>query len=129
MKKILYCILFLVLSVLMVTGCSKDENIYGGVIEKIISPKTYTEINYDGDLSQYQKQCEETFKESLTTEGLESLTENRILFMYQSFLQKENIVDIENIKISEIANEKKMNILMFHVKYPIYIKLIIKILK
>lgn len=107
MKKITFiCFLCLVLGFMTMCGCSKKSNAYEDGIKTIISPSTYTDIDFNTNPEIFNKQLDEKLKDYFTEDGLDVFYANRLPTLYADFFKEKNITEVKDIKITEKENKK-----------------------
>lgn len=123
MKNFIKMILLTSLSSLLLIGCNSnksDENV-DKFINTLISAKTYENANFSNDSTKFVDEITGLFSEYLTEDGLNNLITNRIPSFYYSVIEKNNIIDTEDIKIVKTKEKKEDNFISY--EYEISYKL------
>ncbi|MEW8995706.1 hypothetical protein [Clostridium sp.] len=122
MKKKLY-FLFSVISIILVIWAIifySKKDIYNEFLKLLISPKTYEETLDDTtDLAQFDQNCKSVFEKHLNQNGLDSLLAARLPYMYQKFIEANEIDKVKNIQLNELkhSNEKDYTYSYYELAY------------
>ena len=123
MRNLIKIILLTGISSLLLIGCSSkksNENV-DNFINTLISAKTYENANFSNDSTKFVDELTEIFGDYLTEDGLSTLVTNRIPSFYYSVIEKNNIIDTEDIKIIKTKEKKEDNFISY--EYEISYKL------
>ena len=141
MKNFIKIILLIGASLLLLIGCGskEQEKTIDNFINKLLSVKTYEDITFLDDenkemdieesqasLDKYEEELKEHFGEYFTENGFEDSMANLIPHLYYTVINKNNIIDITDIKIvktKESENDVYKNYEFTHYEYEVSYKL------
>lgn len=111
MKKKVYFLFSIIFIILVIGGIIfyNKKDIRNEFLKSLISPKTYEETSYaDIDLTQLEQNYKSVFGKYLNEDGLGSLAAARLPYMYQKFIEANEIDKVKNIQLNELkhSNEK-----------------------
>ncbi|MEG2353824.1 MAG: hypothetical protein RSB70_04215 [Clostridium sp.] len=103
MKKLSCLLLTLVLVFSLMMGCSKKEEGYQILINKLLSPQTYTSIKEEYPSEEYFEALKKGFGDHLDDQKFISI----ISTAYRDVIIDKNITAVKDLKISDIKNDDK----------------------
>ena len=107
MKKKVY-FLFSIIFIILVIGVIifyNKKDIHKEFLKALISPKTYEETSYAYiDLTQLEQNYKSVFGKYLNEDGLGSLAAARLPYMYQKFIEANEIDKVKNIQLNELKH-------------------------
>jgi len=104
----LFSIIFIILVIGIIIFYNKKDTC-NEFLELLISPKTYEEVpSNTTDLEKIIQKYESVFGKHLNQNGLDSLLAARLPYMYQKFIEANEIDKVKNIQLNELkhSNEK-----------------------